>query len=222
MYTDKPFILTNAILSPDGKSITILDTTKPATIQVDGGLADKSILTVIYNENLTYTYTLSFNANGGSNAPEAISYGPTADTSHTFTIPTTEPVRSGYAFLGWADTADATTANQDYAPGNTITISSNKTLYAVWQIEEPEPEPEPTPEPTPEPEPEPEPTPEPTPEPKPEPTIQVPETGLTTNKETNGTRGYDAAIVFSSLVFIESISVYIVLKIRAKRISKTH
>ena len=42
------------------------------------------------------------------------------------------PSRTGYAFLGWATTADAKTAQ--YQPCDTITVSNeNITLYAVWK-----------------------------------------------------------------------------------------
>ncbi|MBR3230724.1 InlB B-repeat-containing protein, partial [Candidatus Saccharibacteria bacterium] len=203
MYTDQPFILTNATLSADGKSITIINSDEPATIEIDGGMADGSILTINYTEPQERTYTLSFDANGGANAPAALTYGPTANTSHTFTIPTDEPTYSGYVFLGWADTANATTANQDYASGRTITINANKTLYAVWQVEEPEPEPGSEPES------------------EPESTAQAPDTGLITGDGQNGVNDYNTA-TFIPLLVIMLTSIHIILKIRAKILSKIH
>ena len=81
------------------------------------------------------TYTLTFDGNGGSNAPTVSSYtGP--ETNHTFTIPTGTPTRDKYDFLGWAESSTATTADSNYAPGKTITLtyaSPTKTLYAVWK-----------------------------------------------------------------------------------------
>lgn len=82
-------------------------------------------LTVVTTES---DFKLSYNANGGSGAPgeqTAVDVG-----SHTFTISSTEPTRSGYIFKGWAKTSTATSAA--YQPGGTISISSNTTLYAVW------------------------------------------------------------------------------------------
>jgi uncharacterized repeat protein (TIGR02543 family) len=43
-------------------------------------------------------------------------------------------VRTGYAFIGWSRSADATEAQ--YTAGQTIRLTSNTTLYAVWQQQE--------------------------------------------------------------------------------------
>lgn len=77
------------------------------------------------------TYTLTYNANGGSGAPSAGSATGTGDTL-SLTISTTEPTRTGYTFLGWADSSTATAAA--YQPGDTISLSGNKTIYAVWSV----------------------------------------------------------------------------------------
>ena len=50
------------------------------------------------------------------------------------TLPT--PTRTGYRFLGWAESATATTAK--YKPGATFTPSKEMTLYAVWKLDIPE------------------------------------------------------------------------------------
>ncbi len=70
-------------------------------------------------------YTLSYNANGGSGAPSSQS-GATS-----YTVSSTKPTRSGYTFLGWSTNSSATSAA--YVGGNTISLSANTTLYAVWQ-----------------------------------------------------------------------------------------
>lgn len=82
---------------------------------------------------VSYTSTLSYNANGGTGAPSAQTYTGSSTSSHTFTISSTEPTRSGYEFLGWSTSSTATSAS--YQPGSTISVSYNgsKTLYAVWQ-----------------------------------------------------------------------------------------
>ncbi|MGN0547144.1 MAG: InlB B-repeat-containing protein [Acutalibacteraceae bacterium] len=75
-------------------------------------------------------YSIYFNANGGSGAPSAQS-GKTS-----YTIPSTTPTRSGYTFLGWSENSSAISAG--YKPGDTIVLSTDTTLYAVWQkAEEP-------------------------------------------------------------------------------------
>ncbi len=73
------------------------------------------------------SYTLSYNANGGSNAPAAQS------GSTSYKISSAIPTRSGYTFLGWSNSSSAT--NPEYRVGNTITLTGNTTLYAVWTPE---------------------------------------------------------------------------------------
>lgn len=48
----------------------------------------------------------------------------------TVTIPDTVPVLEGNYFLGYADTEVATTA--EYQPGDSIVLSADKNIYAVW------------------------------------------------------------------------------------------
>ena len=73
------------------------------------------------------TYTVSYNANGGSGAPSAQTK--TKDVS--LTLSTTRPTRAGYNFLGWATSSSA--ASAQYQPGSTYTANANVTLYAVWE-----------------------------------------------------------------------------------------
>ena len=76
-------------------------------------------------------YTLSFNPNNGTGNVDAQTCHPdSTEGSCNITIPNTKPERDGYFFLGWADSSDATTAT--YQPNSSITISENKTLFAIW------------------------------------------------------------------------------------------
>ena len=70
--------------------------------------------------------TVTFNANGGKNAPANQSVVANKATALT----KTQPTRSGYTFLGWAKSKTATKA--DYKAGANITIKADTTLYAVW------------------------------------------------------------------------------------------
>lgn len=82
----------------------------------------------IYITSLTATergYTLTYNANGGSGAPSS------ASNVTSTTISSTVPTRSGYDFLGWSTSSSAT--NATYVAGDTIELSANTTLYAVWR-----------------------------------------------------------------------------------------
>lgn len=74
------------------------------------------------------TYTISFNANGGSGAPgnQTKTYG------QTLTLSSTRPTRTNYNFLGWATSSGASTAA--YQPGGSYTNNTGATLYAVWEL----------------------------------------------------------------------------------------
>ena len=74
------------------------------------------------------TYTVSYNANGGSGAPSS----QTKTHGTALTLSTTVPTRTGYAFVGWATSSSATSAT--YAPGASYTTDANLTLYAVWTV----------------------------------------------------------------------------------------
>ena len=74
------------------------------------------------------TYTVSYNANGGSGAPSS----QTKTYGKTLTLSTTKPTRANYIFVGWGVSASSTTAS--YQPGGSYTANSKITLYAVWTL----------------------------------------------------------------------------------------
>ena len=74
------------------------------------------------------TYTISYNANGGSGAPSA----QTKTYGINLTLSSTRPSRSNYNFVGWATTASATSVS--YSPGGTYSTNAPITLYAVWSL----------------------------------------------------------------------------------------
>lgn len=75
----------------------------------------------------TKNYTLTYNANGGSNAPK--SYSTRANAY--FYLSSSKPTRSGYTFLGWHTDKYATSAA--YQPGLYVCITGDVTLYAIWK-----------------------------------------------------------------------------------------
>lgn len=83
------------------------------------------------------TYTLNYDANGGTGAPSAQSHT-TGESSYTFTVSSTKPTWGLYKFLGWSNSpvsGSGTSADVDYEAGDTITLTSSgatKTIYAVW------------------------------------------------------------------------------------------
>lgn len=82
-----------------------------------------------YKENVFpyATYTITYNANGGSGAPSS----QTKTYGTALTLSSTKPTRTGYTFKGWGTSADDTSVN--YSPGQSYTANSNATLYAIWQ-----------------------------------------------------------------------------------------
>ena len=71
-------------------------------------------------------YTVNYDANGGTAAPESQvkTYGEDLILSDSI------PVKDGCIFLGWAFVPDATKA--DYLPGDSFSLNADTTLYAVW------------------------------------------------------------------------------------------
>lgn len=86
-------------------------------------------LYAVWAEN---SYTVNFNANGGTGTSSA-----TVKFTQTVTLPTDSSVtREGYTLLGWSTEADATSAS--YTPGQTVsgltaTNGDSFTFYAVWK-----------------------------------------------------------------------------------------
>ncbi len=86
------------------------------------------------NDDCTFTanwkanpVTLTLDANGGSGGgSETWYYG-------VSNIISTTPTREGYDFLGWSESASATTAT--YTNSTSFSITSAKTLYAVWKLQ---------------------------------------------------------------------------------------
>lgn len=74
------------------------------------------------------TYTVSYNANGGTGAPGA----QTKVYGKTLTLSSTRPTRTNYNFLGWGTSAGSTTVA--YNPGGSYTTNAGITLYAIWQL----------------------------------------------------------------------------------------
>ena len=83
------------------------------------------------------TFTLNYDANGGTGAPTSQTYKATSqyEMSHEFTISSQKPTRENYTFLGWSTNRNAMTA--EYQPNGKIIVTSTTTLYAVWKEDAP-------------------------------------------------------------------------------------
>ena len=95
-----------------------------------------------FNIQVNMDHTLSYDANGGTGAPASQTQTLLA-SSYDFTVSSTEPTWENHTFLGWAESADAQTAQ--YHAKDTVTVEGSKTLYAVWEENTP---PSPSPVPT--------------------------------------------------------------------------
>ena len=70
------------------------------------------------------TYTVSYDANGGSGAPSS----QTKYQGYPLTLSSTTPTRAGYRFDGWNTNASGT--GTSYSAGGAYTADSGVTLYA--------------------------------------------------------------------------------------------
>lgn len=93
-----------------------------------GGTYSANDGVILYAIWARQTYTITFNANEGENAPAA----QTKTYGIDLTLTDSEPTREGYSFVGWAKSNTATAA--DYASGATYAENGNATLYAVWSL----------------------------------------------------------------------------------------
>ncbi len=92
-----------------------------------GGSFTNNASTTLYAVWKVNTYTVTYNANGGTGAPSS----QTKTHGVSLALSTTKPTRAGYTFLGWATSSTATSAS--YQPGGSFTSDADTTLYAVWK-----------------------------------------------------------------------------------------
>ncbi len=74
------------------------------------------------------TYTVNYDANGGSNAPAS----QTKIHDVALALNNEIPTKEGYTFMGWATSKNGSVA---YAPGASFTTNADTTLYAVWKLD---------------------------------------------------------------------------------------
>lgn len=93
-----------------------------------GGSYTANAAATLYAVWKANTYTVKYDANGGTGAPanQTKTYG------KTLTLSSTKPTRTNYNFKGWGTSASATTVT--YASGGSYTANAGITLYAVWEL----------------------------------------------------------------------------------------
>ena len=98
----------------------------------------KTLLGAVRPADTQYTYTLHYDANGGSGAPPSESKI-SSEYHASFLISDKIPTRDGYTFKGWADSPYGKPiylrADGYYWYCNVVNGQTNsKTLYAVWEV----------------------------------------------------------------------------------------
>ncbi len=81
----------------------------------------------VFTSELRQSYTISFDANGGENAPDAV----TADSGSAVEIPASIPARAGYTFKGWS--LDKNDSVNLLNPCELFCGDESLTIYAIWE-----------------------------------------------------------------------------------------
>lgn len=104
------------------------NTSNTGTAYSPGGSYTGNAALTLYAIWKANTWTVSYNANGGSGAPanQTKTYGV------NLTLSSTKPTRTGYTFSKWNTKANGSGTN--YAPGASYTANAALTLYAIWTI----------------------------------------------------------------------------------------
>lgn len=116
-----------------GKFPLTITANKPGTTQITitatdsqtGDYLDKLVVDVTVGSK---SYTVSYNANGGTGAPES----QMKLAGMGLTLSDTVPTRLGYTFQGWSTNPGATAA--DYLPASGYLTDRDINLYAVWHM----------------------------------------------------------------------------------------
>ena len=126
-----------------GKSLT-LTTTKPTRAgynfvkwntssngsgvnYASGGTYTANANAILYAQWSPITYTVSYNANGGTGAPA----NQTKTYNVTLKLSSTKPTRTDYNFVSWNEKADGT--GTAHGAGTNYTDNKAITLYAIWE-----------------------------------------------------------------------------------------
>lgn len=109
------------------KTNAVLTVTRKTTNQEGNVWYQLSDGNWIFSGNVTQRYTVSYNANGGSGAPDAQSFL----SGKTLKLTTAQPKRVGYVFKGWA--VSKTSSTVKYKSGASYSAKQSIVLYAVWK-----------------------------------------------------------------------------------------
>lgn len=75
-------------------------------------------------------YSVTLNGNGGTSSDGSTQKSYSVISGQGFTLPSNTFERSGYILIGWSSSSSGSV---QWHPGQETTVSSNRTIYAVWQ-----------------------------------------------------------------------------------------
>lgn len=137
-YSSEKSVSANATVSMTSATFTVNRTTSQKTItcraQIAGGgtgmyQGTSDTASVSVTIPALASYTVSYNANGGTGAPA----NQTKYHGQTLTLSSTVPTYSGYSFSGWNTNQDG--SGTAYSPGGSYTANAGTTLYAQWTVD---------------------------------------------------------------------------------------
>jgi uncharacterized protein (TIGR02145 family)/uncharacterized repeat protein (TIGR02543 family) len=96
------------------------------TVAMPGGIYSVNADVTFYAQWKVETYTVTYDANGGTGAPAS----QTKIYNVALTLSTTVPTRTGYTFVGWNTSVDG--SGTAYTPGASYAANADLTLYAQW------------------------------------------------------------------------------------------
>lgn len=91
-------------------------------------LTENTTLYAVWELNPLVKYTITYNANGGKDAPAAQSVE-SRTGSGVLVLSKDAPTREGYIFCGWSQ---VTSGYAQFQPGDRVEIKGDVTLYALW------------------------------------------------------------------------------------------
>ena len=97
------------------------------TNYASGGTYTANAGATLYAQWSPVTYTVSYNANGGTGAPA----NQTKTYNVTLKLSSIKPTRTGYDFVSWNEKADGT--GTAHGAGTNYTTNKAITLYAIWK-----------------------------------------------------------------------------------------
>jgi len=117
-----------------GETKTMILSGNPGDSRDIDDVSFNRILSISATKDSRVTYDLYFDSQGGTGGPTELHYGPTLETSHTFTIPgePNVPTKSLSKFKGWSNSPNGKVIIGVKGGSYTVTTTTSY-LYAIWE-----------------------------------------------------------------------------------------